>query len=368
MLSIIENSIPLTEDEKRLFLPMLKNLGLDENLWNIYEKFLSVSSSFSSPCIIRVMEDNKLVAHFYMMKCRDYGPSLSKLTPLHAMIRAFRIPVYCWIKSGIGPENNANPGFYVNPDNAGELFPGILQILRKHYFMLLILDFVSNENIYAEAVRIPYPDDGLVDTAEYDTIDDYLKNHRNLKKKLKEYSKHGGVVELWKGKLPQEWQQQVKSCVKATASRSVFQLPYQELYADMCLSSTEINNEKILHFICRSENQFLGYHSFMCFDNQIRCLHGAFNREMKSTFHAYENMIYKVVEYAIERRIRNVWFGPVLNETKKRMMNRFNTTRLFIFSKYPLIQKTFSALISRSRMTDKDLLAFAGISEKSDMD
>ncbi len=72
-------------------------------------------------------------------------------------------------------------------------------------------------------------------------------------------------------------------------------------------------------------------------------------------------MIYKVVEYAIENEIQRVYFGHVLNETKKRMMNTFLPTNLFVYSKYPIILKLFAPIFKKSRMTNKQVLAFSGI-------
>jgi hypothetical protein len=43
---------------------------------------------------------------------------------------------------------------------------------------------------------MPYPDEGIIDTGQYPTIEGYLANHHNLKKKLKEYRKVGGRIEI----------------------------------------------------------------------------------------------------------------------------------------------------------------------------
>jgi len=189
----------------------------------------------------------------------------------------------------------------------------------------------------------------------------YPADHHNLRKKLKGYQKIGGRVEIIKGRLDENVVKKIKECVISTAERSVFKLPYQNDYPDMCTGSANIDNRNVIHFLCRSDEVFYGYHSFIVFKNQIRCLNGAFNRNLATTHHSYENMIYRVVEFAIENEIQTVYFGPTLNETKKRMMNRFIQTQLFFSSNMPLLLKLFAPVLRRSRLNSKDLLEFSGI-------
>jgi hypothetical protein len=212
---------------------------------------------------------------------------------------------------------------------------------------------------------MPYPDESIIDTRGYTTIDDYIADHHNLKKKLKEYQKIGGRVEIVEGSLDKHFVEKIKECVISSGERSVFKLPYQNDYPDMCKGSATIDNRNLIHFLCRSDEEFYGYHSFIVFKNQIRCLNGAFNRNLPTTHHAYEKMIYSVVAYAIENKIQTVYFGPTLNETKKRMMNRFLPTQLYISSNMPLFLKLFVPILRRSRLNARELMEFSGISLKS---
>lgn len=361
MISAYESSEPLSITEMEFYKEHLQELGLNENIWDVYQKFLQVSSKYSIPRIVRFNKGKKQLAHFYMMKCLDYGATLSGVRIIKFFVKLFGIPAYSWIRSGVGAENNANPCFY-NKLEMKETEPSqLIEILRKKYFMLFILDLISRQDQYTGSLILPYTDDGMVDTREYNTANDYLKQHKNLKKKIRCYNKNGGRIEIEKGKLTHEDQEKVEACVLSTSKKSVFKLPYQDIYPAMCKSSSDIDNTNIIHFTCRSDEEFFGYHSFIQFDNQMRCLNGAFNRTLKSTFHAYENMIFKVVGYAIDNNIQQIYFGPVLNETKKRMMNRFITTRLYVYSKFPFVLKLFAPILKSSRMVNKNVLAFSGI-------
>lgn len=365
MYSFNLSSDPLTTIEKSCFHDYLLELGLDDYIWMVYNKFLQQGSKYTRPLIIRVRKNNELFACMLLIECRDYGPTMSKLQIVKWMVRRFAIPVYIWMKAGVGAEICANPIFFnrnVGSENdSGE----ILKLLRKRFLLLFIHDLASNAHLHPTSAVMPYTDESIIDTSGYITIDDYLAEHHNLKKKLKDYQKIGGRIEVLEGILDDQIVMKIKKCVISTGEKSVFKLPYQIDYPDMCMGSANIDNRNIIHFLCRSDEEFYGYHSFIVFKNQIRCLNGAFNRNLVTTHHAYENMIYSVVAYAIERKIQIVYFGPTLNETKKRMMNRFLPAKLYVSSRVPLLLKLFIPVLKRSRLNARELLEFSDISLKS---
>jgi hypothetical protein len=359
------SSIPLTPAEKSVFSCHLLELGLDDNIWVIYEKFLKVRSAFSRPLIVRVKKDDETFACMFIIECKDYGPTLSRLKIVEYMARKLSIPVFLWMKAGIAAEICANPVFINKNAGSDNEIVKILDLLRKSFLLLIIHDLSGNASLHPASVVMPYPDEGIIDITGYVTINDYQALHHNLKKKLNNYQKIGGRVDIVKGKLDDQIVMKIKECVISTSERSVFKLPYQDDYPDMCAGSATIDNRNIIHFLCRSDEEFYGYHSFIVFKNQIRCLNGAFNRNLATTHHSYENMIYRVVEYAIVNKIQTVYFGPTLNETKKRMMNRFIQTQLYFSSNMPLLLKLFTPVLKRSRLNAREMLEFSGICMKT---
>ena len=185
------SSEPLTDEEKSLFQPQLDILGLDRNIWDVYTCFLNTSSAYSIPRIVRITRENTLLAAFYMMKCRDYGRTLTSNKWLQKAIRNAGIPVYIWMKSGIAAENFANPGFVRKDLNHFDI-RSLIKVIRKEFVTLFIHDLTSHSDLYSDAAKLKYPDDGVIKTSAIDTIGDYLKIHKNLKKKLRHFRKHGG--------------------------------------------------------------------------------------------------------------------------------------------------------------------------------
>ena len=359
------SSIPLTTFEKSCFHNHLLELGLDDHIWVIYEKFLQLGLEYSKPLIVRVKKDNEIFACMFLIECKDYGPTISSLQIVKYMARTLSIPVYIWMKASIGAEIFANPAFINKHAGSPDELSEILNLLRKKFLLLFIHDLASNAFLHPTSLVMPYPDESIIDIRGYTTIEDYIADHHNLKKKLKEYQKVGGRIEIVEGSLDKQSAEKIKECVISSGEKSVFKLPYQNDYPDMCKGSANIDNRNLIHFLCRSDEEFYGYHSFIVFKNQIRCLNGAFNRNLHTTHHAYENMIFSVVRYAIENKIQTVYFGPTLNETKKRMMNNFLPTQLYISSNMPLFLKLFVPILRKSRLNARELLEFSGISLKS---
>lgn len=358
-------SVGLSPEEKEIFSDSLREYGLDPCIWDLYARSLQVISKHSTPQIVRIYNEEKLCAHFYMVRCRNYGISITSSSLIKFLISLPRIPIYSWIRASIAAETNANPGFFTTYGKQRMEIPDLIRLLKKKYFMLFIHDHLDKREWYPNSLEIPYSDLGNIELSGYSGIQDYLSEHGNLKRKLRKYDREGGRVEILKGSLNAEAQSMVKHCILASSRRSIFSLPYQDIYPEMCRKSTEIDHPRFFHFICRSDEHFFGYHSFVRFNTHLRCMHGAFNRDLPTTYHAYENMIYRVVEYAIENRLQSIYFGPVLNETKRRMMNQFIPTCLYTYSKYPGMLKVFAPLLKKARMSNKQIRSYAGIQKQS---
>lgn len=352
------NSDPLTTTEKQALKGQLDLLGLHHTIWNLYDNFLLTATKNSIPLILRMQSGDDLVAVVILIKCYDYGSTLTGFKPAVQLMKMLRLPVYVWMKSGIAAELLANPGFINDKYDPGEIFPLLLEFLRKELLLSFILDLEENEYLHSMSTKLPYPDEGIIDMDDVENYDNYRKLHGNIKKKIRHYKSKGGVIDVVKGKMQDDDIQWVGQCIASTSKHSVFKLPYQENYSAMCMASASIEDENVVHFICRTVTDFLGYHSFIDFGTHLRCLNGAFNRELKTTHHAYENMITRVVEYAENNGIKRIFFGPVLNETKRRMMHEFQPTTLHFSSNKLLLNAAFPVLLRNSKMVNKKILSF----------
>ena len=74
-------------------------------------------------------------------------------------------------------------------------------------------------------------------------------------------------------------------------------------------------------------------------------------------------MIYRSAEYGINEGIREIHYGPVLNETKKRMMGKFIPTRLYLYTSIPVVAKIAGPVLKRTRLQNNKMAKFSNISQ-----
>lgn len=356
--SFIINSDPLNSEEKKVFQGHLDSLGLNDTIWTLYDSLFNAASKNSIPTMLRMKSGDELVAAVIMTKCFDSGITLTGFKPVIKLMKMLRLPVYLWMRAGIGPELMANPGYVNDKYDTAEIYPILMDHMQKKLFLSFVHDLKENTHLYPAGIKLDYPDEGVIDIDEVESVENYRRLHKNVKKKIRHFRGRGGIVEIIKGKLNPEDIKLVGQSIESTSKHSVFKLPYQENYAAMCMASASIEDENVVHFICRTETDFLGYHSFIDFGSHLRCLNGAFNRDLKTTHHAYENMIMKVVEYAEERGIKRIYFGPVLNETKRRMMHEFLPTSINFSSSNKIMKSIFPIIMRNSRMMNKKVMRF----------
>jgi hypothetical protein len=146
------SSVPLSGTEKSVFHDNLLELGLDDNVWVVYERFLQTGSEYSKPLIIRVYKNDELFACMFLIECKDYGPTLSKLQIVKYIARSLAIPVHIWMKAGIAAEICANPVFINKKIGSDYELGDVLNLLRERFLLLFIHDLAWNASLHPRSV------------------------------------------------------------------------------------------------------------------------------------------------------------------------------------------------------------------------
>jgi hypothetical protein len=150
----------------------------------------------------------------------------------------------------------------------------------------------------------------------------------------------------------------IRKCFVSTADKSVFYLPYQELYLTAALNTSQTSINQVYYFVAYMEGEFLGYQASIKSGHHLNALHGAFDRTRSTTFHAYDILFVKMTEFAIEHNLKVVDFGAVLNITKQRMVNSTIPMSYFLYSKYPVIRTFFDFFLRLTSIQGKHQLKF----------
>jgi predicted N-acyltransferase len=252
----------------------------------------------------------------------------------------------------------SNPGFVKDPKKSEEVFSAMAGYMKKSFLLSIVTDYAQNARLYTGSSILPALPHAVIDTSQMNEIDDYLKDYKNIKRKMRVLKNKGGEIAIQENTLGNEDIVAVKKCFLSTADKSVFYLPYQDIYLNAAVTVSKFSLEKVLYFIVKLNGDIIGYQAAIWTGKHLNALHGAFDRSRSSNYHAYDILFVKMAEFAIEHKLNSVDFGAVVNETKKRMVNKTVEMSYFLMSKFGVIQWVFNIFLKFTNIQGKEQLKF----------
>jgi hypothetical protein len=350
----------LVPAETVLFRPFLTRYRLDEGIWPVFDSFFKSAVKGTKPLVIRVFEQSQLCGAAIVVRCEKYGRALFNDKFRAGMVNVFRLPLYLWIKYGCCMDMMSNPGFAVDPEKTDEIGAAIAQYLKKNFLSVTIYDYADKAQLYPDSVIFPAPPHALIDTAKMNGIDDYLSLHKNIKQKMRIFKNNGGTFEIVNRHMPPDLLASMKKCFVSTAENSLFYLPYQDLYLNAAIRTSSTPIDQAVYFVARLNGEFLGYQAAIMTGSCLNALHGAFDRDLKTTYHAYDLLFAQMTEFAINHQLTQIDFGSVINITKQRAVNKIIDLSYYQLSKSSFFQFVIGKLFRASKMNGKEQLQFIG--------
>jgi hypothetical protein len=348
----------LTNTERDVFAGYLSHHGLDNTIWEVFASLFKSGTKHTQPLVLRLYKDENLYGTAIIIKCRQYGRALFNNRVLARAIDLVKIPFYLWIKFGCCMDMMSNPGFVKDPEKSDEVHRAMANYLKENCLLTLINDYSENYNLFENASILPALPHALIDNSSMTSIDDYTRDFKNIKKKMRVFKNKGGEYVLVKSQLNSEQTASLKQCFLSTTKKSIFYLPYQDLYLNAAMNTSRTKLDNVYYFIATLNGEFLGYQAAIKTGDKLNALHGAFNRNLKTTYHAYDILFIKMTEFAIENNLRTTDYGAVLNLTKQKMINRSIDLSYFILSKYSASQKIFNFLLKITKIQSDEQLKF----------
>jgi len=348
----------LSKEETALFNDYLQNNNIESNIWEVFHCFLKSGTKTTVPLVMRVFDNGQLEGVVFFVKCKKYGKALFNNRLLAKLLDVMAMPCYVWIRSGLCAEVLANPGFFITIANDDLSVSKVIDHMQRQVPFLVVVEREYNSELHSKSVCFPYVNEGMISIENMNSVEDYIKEHKSLRHKINEFEKNGGRLEIIHGPIGEENIEAVTRCQETIAKRSVIYTPFQEIYIDCVKETCRLDSDSIVHIIARSEEKFLGYHTFIQSGDGLYLMHGAFDRNLKTTHKAYENIMIKSVDYALKRNITKIQMGPILNETKNRMMNKKVSNKYYFYSKNFILRKVFVTLFSKSKQQSAELTRF----------
>jgi len=348
----------LTWEEQQLFRDHLDILGLESNIWEVFASLFHSGTKGTRPVMLKAYEGPELVGAAILLKCRKYGRALINNRILSEIVDMASVPFYLWIKFGCCMDMMSNQGFVRDPEKYDEIVMAMLDYLQKENLLTIINDYSDNNGLYKNAISLPALPHAMIDCTSMDSMEDYLSNFKNIKRKLKTFSNKGGNYNNVFRSLDEEQVSSLKRCFISTADSSVFYLPYQDLYLSSAINTGRTEIDNVHYFIAELEGEFLGYQAAIKTGRHLNALHGAFDRSRKTTYHAYDILFVKMTEFALENGLEDIDFGAVLNFTKQKMVNKTLDMSYFILSKYAFVEKLMAKVLKTTKIQGKEQLKF----------
>jgi hypothetical protein len=344
--------------ERAVFRDFLQSYGIDDGVWKIFECLFNSKTKGTVPLLLRVYENSDLAGAAIILRCSRYGISLYDNKLMADFCNLLHIPFFLWIKFGCCMDMMSNPGFVRDPAKSNLICSAIAEYLGKHSWMTMINDYTTNSILYPDAVTLPALPHALIDTSSMTGISDYIDLHKNIRRKYQIFKKNGGSFHTIYNVLEAQDIETVRKCFISTAEKSVFYLPYEDLYLSSALltSSTPIYN--VIYFIARLNGEFIGYQAALKTGDCLNALHGAFDRNRPTTYHAYDLLFVEMTQYAIEHNLKLIDVGAVLNTTKQRMVNCVRPMSYFMLSRNPIIRWIFYRIVKHSKIQGREQMRF----------
>jgi len=159
-----------------------------------------------------------------------------------------------------------------------------------------------------------------VRTAGFDTMEEYVgslsqKRRRNYRQEREAFRTAGATVEVVNSPLNVSLATAMYRCLAQSASRSVFRVPYNKVLTN----EAAFRQQKQMALVARLQERVIGFMTFIINDKTLLQSHGGLDYDLSLEVRAYHNLAYALIEYAIGRGLERVSFGPLNNETKRRV-------------------------------------------------
>ncbi len=345
---------PLSESERQTFSHDLARLGRSDVVLDNFNAVLGCRTQYSQPRLLRGYTNGELAGVALFMECRKSGQCFFQ-PPLSTLIDLPKLPVFVWSRYDFGVDNNANPGLVAEGIDRRTFRTEALAELQRNYLQGSVIE-LRGEDPVPGGIQSPGFDSGYVDLDLFTDVDEFVRRRKRLRNKLKAFRNKGGTIETVRGALDQKARETCAGFYDTMQFRLL--TPYQDILADMVRNTLAVDHPDAVHFVARIDEQIVGYHSFILGDGVLICASGGFDRSLRTTHNAYDTMIVESVRLAMDEGLRQIQYGPVLNQTKAGLMTSFVTQDAYTYVRYGLMRRPIASLLKRSVLESDEVRRF----------
>lgn len=308
---------PLTEEEKALLVGDLKRRNLSVGLLDV------------------LPPKGKM---FYLLRAYDQEKQLLAVTV------ALNVFPFVALKNMLGEGNHVgwDITFYFTPDAPRtEAIAALLNKLASLCLFYGIYFGVVNEDMLAALPKVKHRlfltdyRAGATSTQQLQTVDDYLKKHKRLRRHLSVFGKAGGTIRIHEGPVDAQLAEAFSRCVDSTYQYHGRRFPINPFrqYASETCSPFFTTCQDAVHIYAEIDGEIIGCQSFIVHPDRLELSEGGFLRNRKN-YHAYEAIMVASISNAIDHGLDRVSFGGIWNHTKDRYTDKEDRTLIYVLATY----------------------------------
>lgn len=344
---------PFSGEDRAALAPDLDSLGADESVLDVYDATLSAVSRLTRPRVLRAYAGEQLVGAAVVMLCRDGGSSFFS-APLARRATHPLPPIWYWERTGLATDGHSGPGLVTAGVDRQEFAERSVSWLRRRHLVGSVVEPADAPAMAGQVVTRGLGVSQVDVSARGSTA--VLAEHRNLARKVRRFSSRGGRLEVRTGALP-GWLADELITVYAVA-RPV-NPPFVELYPQMVRAQWALTSDRLVHVVALIGDAPVGYHSFWRTGRRLALLSGAFGRPDDGNGHAYENVLLRSLDVAVELECSLLDFGPTVNAVKRSLLGTQPTELRFVSGVAP-VRAAVRAMLPRTALSPDSIDAVVG--------
>lgn len=353
---------PVSAEEQERFDADLRSFGIDRCYWAAMNGLISTRSPNVRPIALRLHRGGRVVGLAHLTECRRNAHTL---VPgfLGRLGNLLPTPMFCWNRGDPGVDLLGSPGFVAEGEARDDFYRAAISFLCRRYRFGVVMEG-AKEPPGGPCVSVPHADWGYYDARGEHALEAIFADRKNLRRKVSKFKNKGGCIEIVERALCLEDRKAVSNCLATTTANALSLAPFQENYPNLVRWTAESGAPGILHILARFGGRVAGYHTFLQSGKFLICLSGAFDRNLSSAYHAYENILLEAMGLAERRGLAGICFGPVLNLSKASLMGRFERFELRFYSRSGLTRRALTMILPRTLLNPDRISDYIGIEAK----
>ena len=176
----------------------------------------------------------------------------------------------------------------------------------------------------------------------HNSISSYLeslskKRRKNFRQDRKPFDESGGMIDYFSPPLPEQLATELHQLLLNSAENNRNHHDLAVPFEDVQVHEKAFLTQQQHVLVARIEGRPIGFFGFFPNGDVIHQCHGGFDYDLSLKSKAYHNLMNGAIQFAIEQGYASVTFGPLNNETKRRIGTEFAPVTAHIWSRKKLV-------------------------------